>query len=943
MNCYGFQRAVLTAMTAAALLQTAYASAPGPASPPVAASPVNMASPAGDTPQTAGQPAGDRAAAPAAASTVEQNPGGKTDNPSEVTEITVVGIRESLQSAQTIKQQSEMVVDSIVAEDIGKLPDTSVADALQRIPGVQVAQQGQGGETDTVVIRGLPNIVTTVNGNEIFSGIGRGFSFQNMPATAVKAIEVYKTSDASLPLGGIAGYVDMQLFKPFDFDGAQVAGTLTGTHSDYGGYTDPSGSLLLSDRWTTGIGEVGALVNVGANTQHYNDSEVWDYIPQIMYDASGTPIRTANGDLIAAPQNIGSNYAIGYRTRPELNWALQWKPNENTEIYLTGVTDWYEEKFNNSYLFSQPVTQDVPPSTYKVSNSCYPDELQGPNYGQTICNLASATFVGNNFADSSPHATEIWGADRQYNLGAKWQEGSLKLSAEVSRTISTSINDEIGIDTPLNGTITTNWSSNGKEVTWNLGGSPQLNANNFYLSGLFEPWSVARASENAVRSDGVWSFDFGPLKDLQFGVRYADHSADYLAGNNGYTNPPESVPNYNAQFPNSQCLIPGTPLAPSYLSTCLNYVLNNANQLRSFYGLPSGLYPFNPVAGNFFDIDEKRWSEYLQTSYKTQLFELPVSGLIGIRTEHLTRSIDAWAYSSSVQYNPTTGVNAPYSGSTSENVYLPNVSAIFKLNSTLQARLVWAKTITYPDFSELNPSLSFTPPQINTEGFGSSGNINLQPTKSSNTDATLEWYFSPVGSLTGGLFYRSIDGYIQQYNTREPVDGYEITVTQPESAGSGHLEGVETAYQQSYTFLPGLLSGLGSELNYTYITGSTLGAQSAGGPIVNGPLQNVSRNNYNIVLFYEKYGINARLAYGYRGPYIAGFATPNVSGIYVIDKPANRLDLSIGYDVNKHLTYVFGATNLTRANNYSYWGRTDVPSNVEFIDRTFDLGVRFKF
>lgn len=346
----------------------------------------------------------------AAAATAKRKPNTKTESPVELSEVTVVGIRYSLQSAQTIKQDSQMVVDSIVAEDIGKLPDISVADAIQRIPGVQVAQEAQGGETDTVVIRGLPNVVTTLNGNEIFSGIGRSYAFQNMPATAVRTIEVYKTSDASLPLGGIAGLVDMELYKPFDFPGAKIAGTLTGTYSDYAGQADPSGSLLLSDRWETGIGDVGALVNFGENTQHYNDSVVWDYIPQVMNDASGNPIRTANGDLIAAPQNIGSNYNIGYRTRPELNWALQWRPNDNTEAYLTGVTDWYEDQLNNSFFFSQPVAQNIPPTAYTVSKSCYPDQLPGQYYGQTICNLASATFVGNNFADSSPHAEQDWEA-----------------------------------------------------------------------------------------------------------------------------------------------------------------------------------------------------------------------------------------------------------------------------------------------------------------------------------------------------------------------------------------------------------------------------------------------------------------------------------------------------------------------------------------------------
>jgi len=626
-----------------------------------------------------------------------------------------------------------------------------------------------------------------------------------------------------------------------------------------------------------------------------------------------------------------------------MNWALQWRPTDNTEAYLTGVTDWYEDKLNNSFFFSQPVAQNIPPSTYTVSNSCYPDQLAGQYYGQTICNLASATFVGDNFADSSPHGEEDWGSDRQYVAGFKWHESSLQLSTELSRTTSSAMYTEVGIDTPINGSITTNWSSNGNELTWNLGGAPQLNPNSFYLSGLFEPWNQSKATENAWRGDGVWSLNAGPLQNLQFGLRYADHTADYISGNNGYTQPASPVPNYNAQFPNSLCLIPGTSLAPSYLSTCLNYVLDNANALRAFYGLPSGLYPFNPVAGNFFDIEEKRWAGYLQTAYKVNLFTVPVTGLIGIRAETMRRDIDAWAYNGTAQYNPLTGVNAPFSGHTSESVYLPNFSSVFQLTDTLQARLIWAKTVSYPDFSQLNPSLSFTPPQINTEGFGSSGNINLQPTKSDNTDATLEWYFSKVGSLTGGVFYRRINGYIQQFNTREAVDGYEITVTQPESAGTGHLEGLETAYQQSYSFLPGPLSGLGTELNYTYITGATVGAQSAGGPVVSGPLQNVSKQNFNVVLFYEKYGIDARLAYGYRGQYIAGFATPNVAGIYEIDKPANKLDLSIGYDVNEHLTVVLQATNLTGANNLSYWGRTDIPQNVEFIDKTFGLGVRFRF
>ncbi len=128
---------------------------------------------------------------PAAPSAAKKKAGtaseASTKNAVNLSGVTVTPLRESLQSAQALKQDARMVVDSIVAEDIGKLPDNSVADALQRITGVQVAQGFQG-ETSSVVIRGLPNVMTTLNGREIFSGVGRAFAFQNLPATAVKTV-----------------------------------------------------------------------------------------------------------------------------------------------------------------------------------------------------------------------------------------------------------------------------------------------------------------------------------------------------------------------------------------------------------------------------------------------------------------------------------------------------------------------------------------------------------------------------------------------------------------------------------------------------------------------------------------------------------------------------------------------------------------------------------
>ena len=192
-----------------------------------------------------------------------------TQNAVNLTGVTVTPLRDSLKSAQSIKQDSQLVVDSIVAEDIGKLPDNSVADALKRVTGVQVAQGFQG-ETSTVVIRGLPNAVTTLNGRQFFSSGGRQFSFQDLPSTAVSALNVYKSTDATMVTGGIAGTVDIRTFRPFDFDGFKVAGTLTETNQKYGAHTDPTASFLISNRWKTDYGEFGALLNAGINTMHYD-------------------------------------------------------------------------------------------------------------------------------------------------------------------------------------------------------------------------------------------------------------------------------------------------------------------------------------------------------------------------------------------------------------------------------------------------------------------------------------------------------------------------------------------------------------------------------------------------------------------------------------------------------------------------------------------------
>ena len=371
----------------------------------------------------------------------------------------------------------------------------------------------------------------------------------------------------------------------------------------------------------------------------------------------------------------------------------------------------------------------------------------------------------------------------------------------------------------------------------------------------------------------------------------------------------------------------------------LNYLLNNEDAIRAAYGLPAGSPAQDPSRS--YRATEKAYTGYIQGSYGFDVAGILIDGLVGVRVVQNDRAIDAFQ----ITFNPDgTETVAPVAARSKETDALPNASIRAHLTDKLQARFSYAKTASRPDFGSLNPSLTLNPPTENRLGFGSTGNSNLAEIKSDNIDVSLEWYFGRSSSLTGTYFHRSISGYIQNYGVAETIGGIPYTITQPESAGSGTLKGVEVAYQQFYDFLPGALSGLGLQLNFTRITGSTQAPAVFGGAAVTTPLGNVSKNNGNAVLIYEKYGISARLAYNYRGKFIDSF---NPGGVqlpaYNVIKAQNHLDFSFAYDLNSHIELTVDATNLTKERAYEYLGTPLLPQNVRLEDRTVSVGARAKF
>ncbi len=163
-------------------------------------------------------------------------------------DIVVIGKRASLATAQEIKHEKMEIVDSVVADDISKLPDINVTDALSRVTGVQILRDR--GEGAGVAIRGLTQMETLLNGREVFTaGAGRTLDFTDIPSEMLAGLDVYKTSSANQIEGGVGGTVDLRTRRPFDFDGRQLFGSARGIHGDLVNDERPQFSTLLSDRW----------------------------------------------------------------------------------------------------------------------------------------------------------------------------------------------------------------------------------------------------------------------------------------------------------------------------------------------------------------------------------------------------------------------------------------------------------------------------------------------------------------------------------------------------------------------------------------------------------------------------------------------------------------------------------------------------------------------
>lgn len=280
----------------------------------------------------------------------------------DVEEIIVTGIRQSLESARAKKKTADQILDAIDAEDIGKLPDTNVAESLQRITGVQINRElGEGSELS---VRGFSQNRIEINGQtQIGSGAGGGVSFQTLPSEAFSSLEVVKTPSADDVEGGIGATIRLNTRKPLSSRKRIVAGAISGQYADRADEWAPQGNILLSDSWDTSRGEFGASLNYTRSDrklrQDFLDVRGWDAVDGFGRDLDGDGVigeAIEREDGVITDLQDGAYVPLQTRLRirnqdrelQSATTALQWRPAPDTELYFDGT---YSESKSNDAQF----------------------------------------------------------------------------------------------------------------------------------------------------------------------------------------------------------------------------------------------------------------------------------------------------------------------------------------------------------------------------------------------------------------------------------------------------------------------------------------------------------------------------------------------------------------------------------------------------------------
>ena len=875
-----------------------------------------------------------------------------TEEP-QLESIVVSGLRESLGKSLEIKQNSDVVEDSINALELGRFPDDDVADSLRHITGVSITRT-TGGEGQYVSVRGLGqqyNIVTLNNRILATDDDGRALAFDVLPADVISGADVYKSSQASAIEGSIGGTVNMRSARPFDDPGFHSALRIEGNYNDMSEFWGKKASAFVSDTFADGT--FGALIGlVASDTKTRTDSLNYN-----TYDGSNPGVWPLTGPTsapVVAECCIAFGSVIDQKRRDALSGTLEWQPNDRLHVAVDG-------------LFSRLIDPQV-----GYNQAYYPDfnydQNGNPEWSNVVVNHGFITsFTADNFTPEIVNNT----IDRRVTTSLMGLTASFKATSKFSIDLdvyrSQANRPEGGNDAFVTSGLESTTPYNQDTINWSntSGGLPNIqvtlpNGQNYataLASGALNNnfWTAHYTGLNGfsihdlvtgTTLDGKLKFDdAGPLTTVQFGVAQTWRRKSRDDDNNDWTNGSSQYDFYTT--PAGANPITYGSLGANVISTTTfpNYFQGSGGSfpttvavfnipallgaLQKLNGQPNlytgGVYNFAASLPQFDAVDsyivhETTTAGFVEADFVGERW----SGNVGVRLVH-TRTTASTAVDEiqSVTVantaDPTNPAIVDYSNPTptsstgSYTIPLPSLNYVYRFQPDLQLRLGASETMTRPELDQLAPTR--TDNSLNrVYQITYSGNSELKPIRSYALDVSGEWYYQPKSALTLAIFGKDIKDFITTQslnNVNLGVQGFfngsttpvnvPYTVFQPINGDKGYVSGLELGIQHL------LSNGFGVHGQYTH----TWSEAYVDGQHV-GPLEGVSSNSASFGVLYEKGPISANVNWDYDGPSVAQTFT-EIEGLSAYQNSFSWVTAQVSYEFLPRFKIYLEGKNLANA------------------------------
>lgn len=902
--------------------------------------------------------------------------------PTEVGEIVVTGIRRAIEASISAKANNTSIVEVISAEDIGKLPDVSIAESLARLPGV--TSQRLDGRSQAISIRGLgPDFTTALlNGRELVTtGDNRGVEFDQFPSELLGSVVVYKTPDAALVGQGLAGTVDLRTVRPLAYGRQAMAVNYRHEWNDIGALN--SGTTDSGDRYTLSYIDQFADDTIGVALGYAHMSSPYQ---SERFNSWGYP-NYSDGNLLTG--GVKPYVMSSELERDGYMGVLEWRPNDrfhstidafysefkNTQV-LRGIE--FPLAWGGSAQSAADPENGIPPGCEITGNLpgedlCRPGPSLRPGYTVEDGLIVAGTWdnikgvVRNDLNKRDSNITAIgWNtefvANDDWTLGldvnyskVEREDLILETNAGTGRNINGAL-DTLGFELTDDGVTRFTSQLNYADPSLILLTSPQGWGGDVIPEGQAGYMNTPSITDEikAVRLTARRELHQSPFSSIDFGFNYSERTKEFI--NDQYY---LGVPGGGDLAVPSEFLLEPTDLGYLGISEVLSYdalALVNSGALNLIRN------PNADVAAGNWDVTEKVSTAYIRANIDHTLFGLPLTGNVGMQfvyTDQQGHGFEAQ------QIGVGVAAVEEITGGKDYLEILPSSNFILEVGDDMFARFSLSRTLARPRMDDMRAgrNFSFNPgnnnenatPEQNSPWGGGGGNPELMPYIANVADLSFEKYFANRrGYVSLAGFYRDLESYVYTYNRIFDFSGYptggvtpvinEGIISTPENGNGGWIRGVEFSVSAPFEIFHPVLEGFGGLFSASQ-TESEVQPDPANPPT---PMPGLSETVVNGTLYYERFGFSSRISARYRSDYlgeVAGFGNGRTLRSVAAE---TVVDAQIGYEFQSGP--LEGLSVLAQVNNltdepFKTFENGDERRTIDYqsYGRTFAVGVNYRF